>query len=497
MSHFSALVSKGFSVIEKLATKVGSPNARRSRDGGRLGAPKLMPPLDTGSVTHALRLVDPLGHRPIPHGSDFANVGGYLRALREYRGLSLAELSNRTRIRKAYLSALEDGDLSSLPSRPFATGYVRAYAQAVGVDGDLAAARFKAESPDTSEPFRPPVGVRHERPKTHPAIFIALGAVAIAVIAWNISQHAVTVAPRGVTTAAAPAAVAVTAAAPTGPISLGMSQPAPADQTTPAPYITPGLEPEGSTPAAATAAAATRAIIPPDAPAPGGPLPVFAQKGAIYGVPAGFATVILQAHKPGSLIVRGADGSVYFARQLATGESYRAPLGRGLVLEAMDPSAGRQRGAATVIQLYVDGQLKGSLAANPISLDKIVPMPAPPAPPPAPAAAAPTVPAPAAQAPAATQAAKPAAPSASAAAVKPGAAHTLSAQPAKAVAAPLKTASVVVTPAKPALAQPPKALTPLVAPKVAAPKVQAAKPVAAPVSDVEPVTPATAAVPAN
>ncbi|MEO6339804.1 MAG: helix-turn-helix domain-containing protein [Caulobacteraceae bacterium] len=453
-------------------------------------------------MTHALRLVDPLGQRPTPASSDFATVGAYLRAMREHSGVTLADLSSRTRIRKAYLSALEDGDLSSLPSRPFATGYVRAYAQAVGLDGDLAAARFKAESPDTSEPFRSPVGVQHEQVKRHPAIFVALGVVVVAVVAWNISQRAVTMAPRGVAAASAPAPVAAATPAPTGPISLGMSQPAPADQTTPAPYITPGLEPEGSVPAAAPVA--NRVIIPPAAPTPGGPLPVFAPKGAIYGVPAGFATVILQAYKPGSLIVRGADGAVYFARQLAAGEAYRAPLGRGLVVEAMDPSAGRERGAPTVFQLYVDGQLKGSLAANPISLDKTVPMPAPPAPvaPPTAAAPAPTVQRPTISAPAVSaptgqlQAPKPTAPQAKAPAAltapaKAGAVQPLAAQPAKTLAPTAKAALIQPVVAKPAQVQPPKVQPKAQTPKPAAPEVQA------PAAEAAPVTPAPAAAQAG
>ena len=443
-----------------------------------------MPPLDTGSVTHALRLVDPLGHRPLPAGSDFANVGAYLKAMREHRGLSLSELSERTRIRKTYLSALEDGDLSSLPSRPFATGYVRAYAQAVGLDGDLAAARFRAESPDTSEPFRPPVGVQHEQVKRHPAIFIGLGVVVAAVVGWNISQRAVTVAPRGVTTTAAPPPVAGPAPAPTGPITLGESQPAPADQTTPAPYITPGLGPADPAP---PPTAATRTLIPPGPAGPGLPSPVFSTKAAVYGVPAGFATVVLQAFKAGSLIVRGADGSVYFARQLEPGEAYRAPLGKGLIVEPSDPSAGRQKGAPTVFQVYVGGQLKGSLAANAISIDKVVPMPVPPAPPPV--AVAPT-PAPAAAAPAqpTAQASKPAAPLAQAGTAPPVPAKLLAPK----AASPAQPQATTATPAA-KTAQVPAAK--IILPKAASPK-PAASPVQAPSAETAPAAAAAAAVPA-
>ncbi|MFV4677418.1 helix-turn-helix domain-containing protein, partial [Mycobacterium tuberculosis] len=90
-----------------------------------------------------LRLVDPLGERFGPSPDDYSTIGDFLRALREHKGLTLAELAATTRIRRAYLQGIEEGDRSSQPSRPFAIGYVRSYAQALGIDGDAAAARFK------------------------------------------------------------------------------------------------------------------------------------------------------------------------------------------------------------------------------------------------------------------------------------------------------------------------------------------------------------------
>lgn len=361
-----------------------------------------MPPLDTGSVTHGLRLVE-AGSRPEPSASAYSNVGAYLKAVREHQGLSLAELAHTTRIRKQYLSAIEDGDLSVLPSRPFATGYVRSYAQAVGVDGALAAARFRAESPDTNEPLRAPVGVKHQQVKRHPLIFVALAGVGAAVVAWNISQHAVTVAPRNGAEHVAASVVAAPAPHRAGSIVLGSAQPAPADQTTPVPYVTPGLAPV--TPEAAQPAAPPNpaVLLLPVERGAGAPPINFAQKGAIYGAPpSGGRTVLLQASKAASLIVRGPGGAVYFARQLNTGEAYRAPSGQGLTVETTHPAG---------FNLYIDGKLQGHLVANSTNLDKAAP---PPAPPPVvaatPAGAAPVTAAPVAAAPAAPVAVAPAAP---------------------------------------------------------------------------------------
>ena len=69
--------------------------------------------------------------------------------------------------------------------------------------------------------------------------------------------------------------------------------------------------------------------------------------------------VTLQAIKSASLIIRGADGSVYFARQLAAGEAYRAPQLGGLSVEAAEPDS---------IQVFVAGQSKGVLPSPKLAL---------------------------------------------------------------------------------------------------------------------------------
>ena len=135
-----------------------------------------MAPLDTGYVMN-LRLVDPLGERVGPSPTDFDKIGAYLRAVREHRGQTLDGLAETTRISKTYLQAIEDADISALPSRPFAIGYVRSYAMALGIDGDAAAARFKKETPDFSEPLRNPIGVKHETHRRNPLIFAMIALV--------------------------------------------------------------------------------------------------------------------------------------------------------------------------------------------------------------------------------------------------------------------------------------------------------------------------------
>ena len=71
--------------------------------------------------------------------------------------------------------------------------------------------------------------------------------------------------------------------------------------------------------------------------------------------------------------MRGPAGQIYFARELETGEAYRAPLGRGLTADVSDPDA---------LLLYVGGKLAGPLTEPLTPLDKAAAPPAPVAAPP-------------------------------------------------------------------------------------------------------------------
>ena len=69
------------------------------------------------------------------------NVGAELMRARHFRGLSIGEISNRTKIRRETLSAIEDNrveDLSALDLR----GALRAYAAEIQLDPDDVIERY-------------------------------------------------------------------------------------------------------------------------------------------------------------------------------------------------------------------------------------------------------------------------------------------------------------------------------------------------------------------
>ncbi|MDP9312520.1 MAG: helix-turn-helix domain-containing protein [Chloroflexota bacterium] len=65
-----------------------------------------------------------------------SQLGARFREARETRGLTLAQAAAGTRILPRYLQALEEGDLEQLPGDVYARGFIRNYAQFLGVPAD-------------------------------------------------------------------------------------------------------------------------------------------------------------------------------------------------------------------------------------------------------------------------------------------------------------------------------------------------------------------------
>ena len=86
-------------------------------------------PQDQASEFEAYRTAEGARAAPPIAIEDADSLGSAFKAARFASGRSLAELSDITRVPTRYLTALEDGRLADLPSRPFALGHARAYAQ--------------------------------------------------------------------------------------------------------------------------------------------------------------------------------------------------------------------------------------------------------------------------------------------------------------------------------------------------------------------------------
>ena len=143
-------------------------------------------------------------------------IGSALRSARERRGLELGEVERETRIRERYLAALEQEQFELLPARAYAKGFLRVYADFLGLDGQLIVEEFNARFPETEQPeLPPPVRATVTRAWTRRLRGLLVAGLAVAVLGllgWRLgaAQHTQTVpaspstSTRSNTTPAAP-----------------------------------------------------------------------------------------------------------------------------------------------------------------------------------------------------------------------------------------------------------------------------------------------------
>src|SRR5580700_2968043 len=81
---------------------------------------------------------------------DFVSVGETLAEARSRAGLSVDELSERTKIRGTVIRCIEQDDYDACGGDVFVRGYVRALASAVGIDARPLIREYDKARTDTS-----------------------------------------------------------------------------------------------------------------------------------------------------------------------------------------------------------------------------------------------------------------------------------------------------------------------------------------------------------
>jgi cytoskeleton protein RodZ len=92
-------------------------------------------------------------------------IGNSLREARLRQGLEFPEIEQATKIRGKYLRALEEEQFEVLPAQTYVKGFLRSYADFLGLDGQLYVDEFNSryvrgefEEEEEQQPFRPRVG---------------------------------------------------------------------------------------------------------------------------------------------------------------------------------------------------------------------------------------------------------------------------------------------------------------------------------------------------
>ncbi len=61
-------------------------------------------------------------------------LGYFLKQRREEKGVSLEEIQEKTKVGTRYLYAIEKGDFDVIPGRVYVVGFLKKYAECVGLD---------------------------------------------------------------------------------------------------------------------------------------------------------------------------------------------------------------------------------------------------------------------------------------------------------------------------------------------------------------------------
>jgi cytoskeleton protein RodZ len=87
-------------------------------------------------------------------------LGRRLKEAREARGLEISQAAEFLKVRRAILEALEDCRFDELPEAPLARGYLRRYAQLLGLDPAPLLALYPTDMPPSAPTQTAPGYVR-------------------------------------------------------------------------------------------------------------------------------------------------------------------------------------------------------------------------------------------------------------------------------------------------------------------------------------------------
>jgi cytoskeleton protein RodZ len=288
-----------------------------------------------------------------------ARVGADLRAARERLGWTLPAIAGHLRIRLPFLQAIEDGRVELLPGNAYAIGFLRTYAQALGLDPDEVARRFRAEAAEANRKtelnFPAPVP---ERGVPAGAIVLVGALIAVgAYVGWykmSATTHPTASMVQPVPDRLAPLAEKP---APPPPAATGPAPSETAEADPPMPSVAPSqaaaaMPPAHTMPSSPGPSVATPL---PQPVALAAPAPVPLPPQGLDATRLDGPRIVLRAKADAWIQVREKSGQVLLNRVLRAGETWQVPAKGTLLLTT---------GNAGGTELLVDGQPTASLGID-------------------------------------------------------------------------------------------------------------------------------------
>jgi hypothetical protein len=137
-------------------------------------------------------------------------IGTSLRQARQHRALAIADVERETRIRAKYLTALEEERFDVLPGVAYVRGFLRGYAEFLGLDGNLVVGEYNerfAPPEDELPAIQPSTLARGRRHLGQRRVGVAaVGLTFAVVVVWQLGFTSAKRTPIPQAKAAAPAA---------------------------------------------------------------------------------------------------------------------------------------------------------------------------------------------------------------------------------------------------------------------------------------------------
>ena len=297
-------------------------------------------------------------------GGGLTEIGAMLRRRREEVGRDLATISAITHIRTHYLKAIEDGRRKDLPGTAYMIGYIRTYANYLGLDGNRLISDYHADLAgqhrwvDTrADPVEPAMSQFQISPAVALAGLLILGVAGY--VGWGYltapkeapaETAAVETQPPLTSPETEPAATPAPASTNQSP--TGAEASAPVDR----PPATAAVPSEPSVPEQAAVPAAEDQVPPEADIASTGDEPVVEesppQPEAAAGPDATAGKIVVRARLESWIQVTNAKNEIVFSRVLRAGETYTVPDEQGLMFTT---------GNAGGVDILVDGRKLKSL----------------------------------------------------------------------------------------------------------------------------------------
>jgi cytoskeleton protein RodZ len=116
-------------------------------------------------------------------------IGSSLREARERQELELSQVERDTRIRTRYLQALEDERFDRLPAPAYAKGFLRTYADYLGLDAQRFVDEYNTHLAPAEEPrAAAPVRIRRPGRLRRRLLVVVPVAAAVGLVAWGFSR---------------------------------------------------------------------------------------------------------------------------------------------------------------------------------------------------------------------------------------------------------------------------------------------------------------------